>query len=124
MLEVYHNNGKISLRANPTTKNSSYAEPLNITFDLNQWASIRIEYYVDATQPTTKVFYNDTLTATTHSFFIGDASSPAGMTPKNLYTQARFFALRAVDATVYFDNFFIDSTMDTYNDSTTPLDKK
>ena len=124
MLEVYHDNGKISLRANPTTKNSSYAEPLNITFDLNQWASIRIEYYVDSVNPTTKVFYNDTLTATTHSFFIGDASSPAGMTPKNLYTQARFFALRAVDATVYFDNFFIDSTLDTYNDSTTPFDKK
>ena len=124
MLEVYHNNGKISLRANPTTKNNSYAESLNITFDLEEWASIRVEYYVDSANPTTKVFYNDTLTATTHSFYIGDASSPAGMSPMNLFSQARFFALRAVDATVYLDNFFFESTMDTYNDSTLPLDKK
>ena len=122
MFEVNHVSGMIELAANPTTKNGTYREYLNIRFGLKEWAKIRIECYINEEKPITKVFMNGELKATSNSFFISDAASPDGLTQKKQYGQARFFALRAVDATVCFDNLFFDLATNKYTDSTTPSD--
>ena len=101
MIDMTCSNGKLQLRDNPTTSHSSDAKDLNFNVNLGEWFHIRVEYYVDPVNPTIKVYKDGTLTKTSHNYFGCKDTNPS---PDTRMDTVRFWAMRASDAVLYFDN--------------------
>ena len=106
MVEILYRNGKIMVRDNPTTSNSNNANLYSATVDLKTWFSLRIEYYVDATNPTVKLYLDDTLIAISHNYY---GSHNTGATPKNGYSNLKIYSLIKTDATLLIDNVYVSA---------------
>ena len=119
MIEVVRDTdkGNVFLRDNSTTSSIDDTTDLGCHFNYGEWINIRLEYYKnyknDGT-PIIKVFINDTLTCTSTNYY--------GSLDKEYYTQARFMALKAVDATIYIDNALFMCEQAEYTDSIYPTD--
>ena len=116
MIEVVRDteNGNVFIRDNSTTSNIDDTTDLGCHFNYGEWINIRLEYYKDDVQPMTKVFVNDTLTCTSTNYY--------GSLDKQIYSQARFMALKAVDAVIYIDNALFMCEQVSYTDSIYPTD--
>ena len=101
MFELLYRDGAIRMRDNATTANANKITDFDREIELNTWFNLRIEYYVDATDPTIKVYIDGDLIGESHNYFGSQKEDP---TPATKYNKVTFFAPRAADATVYIDN--------------------
>ena len=122
MIEVLYNkdDGTVSVYENPSTSNGNNRKPVGITAKLGEWFNVRIEYYVDDTNPTIKIYSNGKLVHVSNTFF---GSQTEGAKPKSGgYTIGNLMALRAADAVSYVDNVFCGKLVKEYVEETPELD--